>query len=227
MSFLFDDASNQRISKTSVIGMYSCSIWFWPDDTTAVCTLYSEHNGTGSAYVRVYIQGSDDKVYFETKPPLGGSANVASGGTVSYNAWNHVYATRGANSPNHSYISLNGETLVDGGAGSYNASASQTATAIGVTGSATRTNYMSGRIAEVGIWDNSLSDEGDAYKMLSKGFDPRFARYVEFSFGAASLISYTPLLGNFADLVHGDVWNAVSAPLVAEHCRMHRNLLAA
>ena len=225
MSYLFDDASNHRLSKTGALGAISISAWFYPDDSAAECTIYSEHNAGGTQYMRIRIAGSgSDKVILESTNAIT-TVEAASTGTVNYNAWNHVYAARGVASPSAAYISLNGESLVTG---SFQ-SGTLTGTAIGVTGTTTRTNYMSGRIAEVGLWDNCLNDFDDRYKGLALGYSPRMIPVDPggtAGLDVLNLLSYTPLIGNLADLVIGNSWSALSSPTVAEHCRMFRQYAA-
>lgn len=221
MAYLFDDASNQRLSRVGALGMVSFSCWFYPDDATADCTLYSEHTGSGSAFLRVRILGSTtDQVALET--PGGG---IGSGGTVNFNTWNHVYAARGAADPSTGYISLNGESLQSA---MFTAPVgSLTGTAIGVTGTTTRTSYMSGRIAEVAVWDNCLNDLDDRWKCLALAFDPRLVPVDpngEAGLGPLNRIAYTPLIGNFNDLVIGNAWTGTVPPTLADHPRMHRQM---
>lgn len=227
MAYLFDDASSQRITKSAVTGMTGISLWFYPDDSTVDATLYSESNALRTRYIRLYILGaSSDKVTFETAG-TGAPVGATSTGTVNYNTWNHVYASRGVVASNRAYITLNGETLVDGGAGSYTAPGTMTVSNIGSFGTA---NFMSGRIAEVGMWNNCLNDFDDRYTALSKGFDPRLIAQDpggSFGLGALNLLRYFPLIGNANDLVVGEAWTLVNAPTPIDHCRVHRNLMAA
>lgn len=222
MSYLFDDASSQRLAKTGALGMFSFSCWFYPDDSAATCTLYSEHNATGTIHSNVYIDGGvDDRVVFESF-----LAEARSTGTVNYNAWNHVYAARGVADPTKAYISLNGESLVTG---RFTSGGATTGTAIGVQGTTTRFNYMSGRIAEVGVWNNCLNDFDDGYKGLALGYVPPLVPVdpnASFGLGSLNLIAYAPLIGNRGDLVNAHIWTSPSLPTVAEHCRMHKQYAA-
>lgn len=226
MAYLFDDASTQVLRKNSVIGMYSVSLWFYPDDTTVDCTLYAEYNAAGTAYRQVRFAGASgaDKVEFRTKTAAGVVNTVTSGGTANLNAWNHVYAARGVVSGTTGYVSLNGETLQTGSV----VSPSVTATAIGRLGTTAPVQYMSGMIAEVAVWGDCLSDQGDAYTALSLGFCPQLIAYDPTYSGPGflGLISYTPLFGTEADWAAGDSWISGGSPTVNQsHPRIIRNFL--
>lgn len=222
MAYAFDDASSQSLSRAPFTWA-SMSIWFYPDDSALDCILYSDFNTAGTRYIYLRIQGSsDDKIILETNA-AGSITSVSSGGTVNYNAWNHVYAARGISSPTSMYISLNGETLQTG---TYTAPGTVNTAAIG------RKNldfYFSGMAAECAFWDNCLNDFDDRYRALALGYDPRLIPQDtggSAGLGALTLIAYSPLIGNPRDWVRQANWTVGAATVAAsDHPRIRRNFM--
>jgi hypothetical protein len=222
MSYVFAAGSSQRIRRGTTLGGVSFSLWFYPTDSGDDCTIFSESNAAATRYYAVQILGSTTDNLQINSTDTGGVGTVTSTGTVNYNAWNHVYCAIGGASPTHAYISLNGETLVDGGAGSYVAPGAATVPNLGslVTSAG---SFYSGRLAEFAAWDNNLSDFDDRYKCLSKGFDPRLVPVDangSYGLGALNMVSYFPMLGNVNDRVLSTAWIAVNTPTIGEHCRV-------
>ena len=222
MSYLFDDSSSQSLNRTGVLDPFGISLWFYPDDSAVDCTLYAEYNASRSIYMSLVFAGSTggDTVQMVVKQNLGAAtAIVTSSGTANIDAWNHVYWGRGVNDTTKSYLSLNGESLVTG---TWTAAGATTARAIGRTGSIGAFMHMSGRVAEVGLWDANLNENDDRYKGLALGYKPSAIPVDPSGSSGAfglNLISYSSLIGNPADLVRGESWTVGGSPLIAEHCR--------
>lgn len=226
MAYLFDDASSQRLTR-AVIGYIAGSIWFYPDDSGLTCTISADYNAGRTRYRDLRINGATtDTVTWESTDSLSVNS-VTSVATVNYNAWNHVYWASGTTSPTHAYISLNGETLVDGGAGSYVTTGTTGVTALGRLGTTVPIQYFSGMMAEAAFWNAAPHDFGDGYKMLAPGFDPRLVPVDPNAAGGAFLLtSYSQLIANVTDLSRGGApWSLAVPPTVAAtHPRIFRQL---
>lgn len=238
MAYLFNGTSD-RMTRTYDAGnpAYTWSIWFYPTDNSVDGTIFANYNAGRTNFEQIKYRGSsDDKLEFKTLTTAGGGASgsVVSTGTVNYNAWNHAYVERGITASTRAYISLNGETLVDGGASSF-ASPVTTGftTALGRLGGVAPIEYFPGMIAEVATWTMPLHEWGDdRYKILAQRFDPRLMPpdrndSAGTGIGTLQLLSYSQLIGNATDLVLGTSWT-VTTPTVATgtdaHPRIYRNL---
>lgn len=213
MGYLFDDASSQFIAKSSAMGAISISMWFKPDDLGIDSTLYVERNGLGTAYLRIQLLGSTggDAVTFEYTTAVGPNV-VTSSAAANLNAWNHVYAARGIVTA-RPYISLNGATLQDSGLTAAN-TGTPTLTAVGRFGLGSQ--YFSGTMGEIGVWNNALHDFDDRWKSLYYGVPPweiPVDPNATMGLSPLNLISDTPLLGSFQDLASGSAaWTASTSP---------------
>lgn len=215
MSYLLDDASSGRLQRATTAKIHCLSLWFKPDDSSRTCVLYGEWSIIpGNGYLQVQLAGAtDDKVYGDSSSGTSAGTGVGSSGTVNYNAWNHVYfATIASNM----YISLNGETLVDGGSGSYVEPTATTTRGLGVLNGA---NHFSGYMAEFAEWDAALHNCNDSYKSLALGMSPRRIGYNTDEIGAnmSRLIQYTPLYkGYLRDYVTSGAWSVLGGA-TADH----------
>lgn len=226
MAYLFDDASSHRLTRTPVTAN-SWSIWFNPDDSGLTCTIWAQYNGAGTQYKKLQLAGAvTDTVVFESFNGTS-TGQAVSVGTVNYNAWNHVYwGTVGG----RAYISLNGETLVDGGASSY-ISPTVTLEALGRVsgGLGIGIEHYSGMLAEFAAWSEELDGFGDErWHGLPLGFDPRLVPVDptgSSGYAVVSLVSYSPLVGNPLDLVRGNSWTVSGATVAMTHPSIRRNFV--
>lgn len=222
MAYSFDDTSSHRLTRSaaSLPVPPSGSIWFYPDDNTIDCVIYSQYNGANTRFAAIKLYGSLGGIFGYESSDSSSFGAVTSAGTPNYNAWNHVYFEHNGT---HAYISLNGETLVDGGASSWVAPGTVTQVAIGRRGAAVypASNYFSGMIAEAAFWNNDLSSYDDRYQSLYYGIDPRSIA-VE---SPLQLLSYAPLIGRPTDFMHTTPWTVSGATVANDHPRIHRQYM--
>ena len=212
MAYDFDGSANRitRVppSSTAVINWYTISAWIWPDTlptAPAVATIFSVHNAGGTHYRRLVVYSSG-VVGVEA---LGTSSSTwSSTATVTTGQWNHVYAARGVSSSDKAYLSINGGSLEETSGFTWTGT-TVTATAIGVLGNTSRSDYFDGKIAEVGVWGDCYNDYGEGYKSLSKGIP---CDEIAPTPTPLVMIAHCRLLGSFQDGVLSTAWTTTSAP---------------
>lgn len=223
MAYLYDDASSHRMSRSPVTAS-GRSIWFYPDDSGLTCTIWSQHNAAGTQYQKLRIDGAttDSLIYVSFDGTSTGQATSV--GTVNYNAWNHAYF---GNLSGRAYLSLNNETLVDGGASSFVSPTVTTETLGRVSGGiGVGIEHFSGRLAEFAAWSEELDAFGDErWYGLPLGFDPRLVPVDPGAsgLGEVSLVSYSPFIGNPFDLVRGTSWTVTGPTVASDHPSIRRN----
>lgn len=84
--------------------------------------------------------------------------------------------------------------------------------AIGFIPSSTPVSFFPGNVAEIAVWNVTLTD--DEIASLAKGFSPRRIR-------PQSLVFYAPLIREIQDLRKGLALTAVNSPTVSAHPRVY------
>jgi hypothetical protein len=186
----------------------SLACWFYADADNLQLGLISMTKDGANPLIKLAAQGAvaGDRVLIGGYS--GGEANTTTG--FSVNTWHHACGVYESTTNRHAYI--------DGGSkGSDTTSnTSDTVTDIGI-GNLIRANPivgMSGRIAEVGIWNVALTDAEVA--ILAKGYSPLFVR-------PQNLVVYVPLVGDEdVDIVGGLAFAELHTPGIADHPRIIR-----
>jgi hypothetical protein len=215
MALLFDDSNTEYMIVLSAIRTstpLSMACWFESDDLAVGQCLMSISNSNDDVnYVSLEARGdvAGDYIRAGTRNPAGYVAAVSTGGYTA-NAWHHACGVWASSSDRRVY--LNG-----GDKGTNNLDrvpSGLNRTAIGVLCRQNKFLYMSGYVAEAGIWDVALTDEEAA--MLAAGYSPLFVR-------PQSLIAYWPMVralgtGQSIELVQGKQLLVGIAPANGGHC---------
>lgn len=213
MARLFDDASSQYLEHAAAVltaAPFTMACWFRSDDAAVDQTLMSlsaSGNDDNKLDLRASGTVAGDPVRFLTNAS---SIAVTTSGYTA-NTWHHACGVFAAVDSRAAYI--------DGGSkGTSTASVTPAGinrTRIGVSaGSVTAGRFMSGRIAEAGIWNVALTDAEVA--VLADGFSPLFVR-------PQSLVAYWPMIGRYSpeiDKRGGFGMTLVNSPTAADHPRI-------
>jgi hypothetical protein len=181
--------------------------WFNATDATTSMTLVSISDIAGiTNYFRLGLNSP-------TAGRVGANArsavNATAESSASYvaNTWNHGCAVFASASSRSAY--LNGAAA--GSDATASTPAGLDATNIGCLRRTTRITFLSGAIAEVGIWNSALSAADVA--ALAKGFSPTKVR-------PDALVFYSPLIREVRDLRAG-VALTTNGTTVAAHPRVY------
>lgn len=192
MARLFDDASSQylRVGAAATGGLgppFTFACWFYPDDLAAFSTLlWLGDPSSNTRYWRMLVSGSPTNVTVQaiSDSDSSGNAQARSTTTPVVNAWNHacgVFAGTFSRTVYHNGAGAGTNTNGNSGADSF-----ASRTTVGATDRLSPVHYMSGRIAEVGVWKTALSDYD--ILALARGVPPRRVR-------PDVLTAYWPLWG--------------------------------
>lgn len=211
MARLFDNGSSQYLSNSNAVrNAYPLSIsaWFNSDDDTITQGLVALADNNSSRRVTLNITNGNN-VYVSD---VGSSARTATTSTTwTANTWHHAGGV---------FVSTTERSvfLDGGGKDTTTISSGQTwgmdTTYIGVNengATVTLYQYMSGSIAEVGIWNVELTDAEIA--ILALGYSPLLIR-------PQSLVAYWPLIGRTSpeiDIVGGYDMTLNNGPTTAAH----------
>ena len=209
MARLFDDANNEYLATSSTpitAAPFTISAWAYPDaNNIYICAVSIGNSGSTKDMWYLDIRDVNDAARFVSLDNSGAEAITTNFTTV--NAWNHLLA-RETSSSDHSCM-LNGDTANIGTSALVKTPDDADNIKIGVIADSTPSEYFSGRIAEVAIWDVSLTDAEGV--MLSKGVSPLQVR-------PESLVFYAPLYADEdIDLVGGLALTPTGSPLTADH----------
>lgn len=210
MARQFDDASTEylEVDSTPVVAApFTISCWFNSDDLTTSQALVSVADKDVIGDFWVLAAGGaigGDPVFFGARDN-GALSNAVTGTGYSANTWHHACGVETATN--------NRAAFIDGGSKGTDATVRSPAgadrIAIARVGDSTPTNYMSGAVAEVGIWSVALSDAEVA--LLAKGFSPLFIQ-------PENLVFYAPLIrDDDNDWIGGFDLTAFNTPTVAPH----------
>ncbi len=214
MSILFDDASSEYLGNASAVLTavpISMACWFYSDSLTVNQSLISLADASASNQAfAMYAAGNraGDKLSLLT---FAGSTDwCESSSAYTANTWHHACGV---------WAAINDRTVYLDGGNSGTSSVSRTPTGIDRTGigllyRSSPSAYMSGRIAEVAMWNVALTAAEAA--ILAKGFSPLFVR-------PASLVAYWPLVGQrdpAIDRIANYDMTWYNTPVVAAHPRI-------
>jgi hypothetical protein len=205
MARKFDDGDSEYLKIDSApitAPPFTIACWFYADDTSIpMCMFDITNSGDGfqrfTLRARGAIAGDPITFYCNTH------AQTTTGYTI--NTWHHACAV--------AYDTDDRACLIDGGSkGTDNneqAPVGLDRMDIGRLGDSTPSEYFSGRIAEVGLWDAALSD--DEVAILAQGFSPPFVR-------PQNLVAYWPLIRDTDDdIIGGYSMTAFNGPTVGAH----------
>ena len=226
MSRLFDDAKKEYLSiNVAAITAYpfAMACWFYSDsDALKQAPIWCGDKDINTHHSTLRIRGdvAGDPVEVFSHKYNGTnfySAYTTSG--YSANTWHHAAGIWLATNERHAYI--------DGGSkgsntGAVGAMSGHDNTTIGRTSGTVpyQDHYMSGMIAEVGIWDltnwgaNNAERETNferAIASMAKGFSP--------SFFPLGLKGYWPLVRSTANIMTGQLMGE-SGTVASPHCRV-------
>ncbi len=214
MARLFDDASSQHLNVPVAdldTAPLSISAWAYPDDATINLTIYWVGDKDAlTGWQTLFLAGAitGDPLRMQTRAGVNSNAETSNGYVL--NSWNHCFGAVSSGGLSRTSI-LNGDVGNKGTTVDSHNPTGYNRTQIGRRGDATPSGYMSGRIAEVAVWDVELTD--DEAVSLSKGISPLLIR-------PESLVSYRPLYGRGnteIELISGNNQIARNGPTAAEH----------
>lgn len=177
MSVNFYDSSSDYLSYAEAlvpIAPLTFACWFRTDDATINQALVSIAYGSNDVnYFMMWIirdGAAIPSVVRADARSVSGTGYAYSSTTFSTNTWHHAAAVFGGSSSRVAYL--------DGNGGSENTTSRTPAnldrSAIGCLYRSSIGNYMSGRIAEVGIWSAELT--ADEIVSLAAGYAPPLVR---------------------------------------------------
>lgn len=197
--------------------VFTLSLWFKAANVTEDHTLLVlEHDTATNQRYTLSALGASTADLVSLKAQTGGTVNSASKGPFLANTWHHVLATviYGTGSWVSLQVTLDNvpgidKPDVDGPAANE--------TFLQVSGHSTSFPAITGKIAEVAIYDVSLTGPPygpDAVTQFAKGFRPP-------SVVPQHLIFYAPLDGRYQDLRGGHTLTPYNSPVNADdHPRM-------
>lgn len=208
MARLFDNGSSEYIEIDQAVVSaepYTISCWFNTDDLANdqyIVNISDKDAVDNQSGLFAYVSQANDPLAAVSYDA--GGANVALQIGITANTWHHGAGVWAAN--NDRAVFLNGNKGTDNNARNV---ANQDRTSIGRAGDSTPSYYMSGAVAEVGIWNVALTD--DEVDILAAGYSPLFVR-------PQSLVFYMPLVrDNDEDIVGGLSLTAVNTPTIVSH----------
>lgn len=213
MSILFDDTNPDYLTLASApvtIMPMTFSLWIYPDeDGRSFQAPFSIGNSGGVDQFTINIMGGtvNDPVRCYARD-AGGQTFATINGIV-FNTWQHVAATYINNVSR--YVFLDGVKSAQDVNDRTPANINLTRVAIEARSGAAASKF-SGRIAEIGVWNVTLTD--DEITILSLGYSPLFVR-------PESLVFYLPLIrDNDNDLIGGLHLTAGGSPTISAHPRI-------
>ena len=189
MARLFNDTSSQYLSQASNCGItaepmtFSC--WFMTDDLTIDQDLVEIGiSGTSDNRWSLQFAGTvaNDPLRAQTRDTTSSNATITG---VTANVWNHGAAVFAAT--NDRRVFLNGTKGTNAVVRAVSSGVNRTQ--IGARNNASIDLFFSGRIAEVAIWNVTLTD--NEITVLSNRVSPRFVR-------PGNLKFYSPLYGVYS-----------------------------
>ena len=190
MAGLFVDENSEYLEVDSVPTGWTVAIpmtfscWFLNDEAAHAASPMGLFDLSVSS-IRIYLSYRTDDLLRWTIDSTVGASAPETANTFSDNVWNHALG-KSVTTTDHQVI-LNGDT---GNKGTATDSVTGTwggldRLSIGRLGDSTPSFHVSGKIAEVAMWDVALSDAEAV--ILSKGYSPLLVK-------PESLVFYAPLL---------------------------------
>lgn len=221
MAYLFDDASSEylQVSQAAISGFpFAMATWFYSDDLAANQTLINIADlASDDDFIRIAAMGGvgGDPIRLQVLKGTSNPADTTTG--FSLNTWHHACGIGASN--------IDRRVFIDGGGKGVSTDLNDfplgfNTTSIGRLSRLSPTHYMSGRIAEVGIWNLSAwpgatdSIKADAFEAvvipaLAKGYSPLFFRL--------GLVGYWPLIRGANNRLAGFNLTEFSTPEIVEH----------
>lgn len=215
MAILFDDASSEYLNRTSAVVAampLSMAAWFYTNDAAAGQAVMSISRATGNVdgWSMILSGAASDQVN-ATSSSNGTSTSATTSSSWTADTWHHACCVFTSATSRASYLDGGGK----GTGSTSNTPVGPNRTSIGQRFSAgAAATFMSGLVAEVGIWNIALDDADAA--MLADGFSPLCVH-------PESLVAYWPLIGRndpSRDLVGGAGLTWTNTPTVAAHPRI-------
>lgn len=212
MAYLFDDASNEYIEVDSApitAAPLTWSCWAYVDDLSidsAFMWLGDKDVSDNHWHMKCDGNGSDQLLLRSRNNALGVDAITTN--AFSVNTWHHCFAII-TNSTDRTAI-LDGDTANKGTNTTSSAPDDIDRFTIGRNGDSTPNNEMSGRIAEVAMWDVALTEAEGVW--LSKGFSP-----LTLTHRLTNLKLYRDLIRDLNRPYIGASMTAFNNPVVSEH----------
>ena len=209
MARFFDDGATEylEIDSTPITAApFTIGCWFYSDDATAnqdiVCISDKDVADQKFSLLAAGNVGGDPIAF---GADAGGFANALTSSGYTADTWHHACAV--ATSPTSRAV------YIDGGSKGTNTTSRVPANldriSIARRGDSSPSNYFSGGVAEVGLWNVALSDAEVA--TLAQGFSPLFIQ-------PDNLVGYWRLIrDDDNDLVGGYDLSALNTPTVATH----------
>lgn len=216
MARAFDDASSQALTTANAVVSgtpLTIAGFFYSDDLTVqqAMVAIADTAGTNNWFALLLDGTTAGDPLLAISRSAGSYAYATSTVGYSANTWQHAAAVFASPSSRSIYLDgankvTNTATLADPFGLDY--------TAVGRRTMSSSDSYLSGRLAEVGVWNVALDD--DEIAALAKGVSPKLIR-------PASLVAYWPLVGNDSpepDLGRGQYpLTLVASPTKAAHPR--------
>ena len=216
MARLFDNALSQYLERDSAVVAtqpLTMAAWFNSDDATitqAILSVVDKDDASKMHFLEIAGAVAGDPVRMASI--VAGSPSYAASTTgYTANTWFHAAGVVSASNARAAYI--------NGGSKGTDATEEDPLlvldrTSIGRLGDSTPSQYFSGSIAEVAVWDIALTD--NEIIVLSKGFSPLFVR-------PQNLVAYWPLIGNYSpetDIVGANNLTLTGTVVKANHPRI-------
>lgn len=170
MSYLFDDASSERLEygdQTILDGAttISCFAWVKRDAAPGWCSVISKYEPGNTQGINFYLDFGVPKIFINTS---GGSISVGAAGTTTLDGWTAIGFSCDMGASGVTDIWMDGEKQAASGADSSGLSSfPNNGREIYIGGRYFNALYFTGNIAEVSLWTSILTD--DDFKRLSAG----------------------------------------------------------
>lgn len=186
--------------------------WFYPNNVTATMALMSvtDNAEVNSNRFSLFANGAiagDPVEAFAQGAAASGTAQTTAG--FSANSWNHACGVFTSTSSRTSYLNggnagTNATTAIPSGVDRVRVAARFSSGVVGL--------YLSGRLAEIGIWNAALT--ADEVAALADGMTCDKVR-------PQSLVFYAPLVRNLQDVKGGLTITNNNTATVANHTRVY------
>jgi hypothetical protein len=213
---LFDDTSSQYLNLGSAVlsaEPITVSAWFYTDDNaqSGAQTVFSLGSSSSSTHYFVLWWASATTTMEAIARAAAAARKATYSVTPTNNTWYHVGGIWATTTDRTVYF--------DGNTGNNTQFASPTVnqTSIGARWTTSASQFMSGRLADVGLWNVALTST--EMGMLQAGYSPWQVR-------RASLVAWWRLLGSEdQDLVAGNHLTAQGSPTTAGHPPIYNPLI--
>lgn len=210
MAYSFAPASSQHISASSapaIAAPLTVACWAYATNYSSPRSLVSIESGSSNDLFLLYINSGGAAAFFAQR--AAGTLGQALGGSSSTNTWTHFAGTTSGTSARSVFV--NGTSAASDTTNVGSPSVSRVSIGSRYY-SGSRGAYMSGSVAEVGIWSAVL----DAAELasLAKGVSCRLVR-------PQSLVFYAPLIRDLVDEMRGLTLTNNNTATVADHPRIY------